>query len=244
MSEIVALIPARSGSKSLKNKNIKLLMGIPLIAYSIRVALLTEGVDRVIVSTDSEEYASIAMSYGAEVPFLRPLDISGDNSSDYECMKHFLDWNVSRGRDAPEYIVHLRPTTPIREAYRIEKALDIMRRSRGATSLRSVREMSESAYKTVEIENGILKGVGSGSKNLDLINMNRQQFSKTYYTNGYVDILRSDYIIKNKKIHGDHVVPYFSPFSIDLDTKEDFNYLEYYLSFNKQFVEDLFNGKT
>ena len=113
MDELIAIIPARSGSKGVPNKNIKLLGGLPLIAHSIISARLA-GIKRIIVSTDSEYYGDIALKYGAEVPFIRPSNISLDSSSDIEFMFHAMNWIKNNESHLPEYWVHLRPSTPIR----------------------------------------------------------------------------------------------------------------------------------
>ena len=123
MSDIMAFIPARAGSKSVVHKNIKLLKNHPLIAYSIRAALLTSGIDRVIVSTDSEEYAGISKEYGAEVPFIRPAKFAQDESGDFDWISHALGWFKKKEGISPRLIVHLRPTTPLRQPQVIERAL-------------------------------------------------------------------------------------------------------------------------
>ena len=92
MNDVVAIIPARSGSKSVAHKNIKLLSGHPLIAYSIAAAQLSKSIGRIIVSTDSEHYAGIAKKYGAEVPFIRPAKLSEDKSGDREFLEHAMEW--------------------------------------------------------------------------------------------------------------------------------------------------------
>ena len=120
MNEILAIIPARCGSKGVKNKNIKKLAGHPLLAYSIAAAKLA-GIDYVIVSTDSKYYAEIANNYGAQVPFIRSSQISKDNSTDYEFMYHAMHWVKENKEFCPEYWVHLRPTTPIRKVKTLEK---------------------------------------------------------------------------------------------------------------------------
>ena len=114
MNDIIAIIPARSGSKSLMDKNIKLLSGHPLIAYSIAAAKLSKGIDRIIVSTNSEKYADIARQYGAEVPFIRPDRYSTDTSTDRDFLIHAMKWLKENEDTLPEYWVHLRPTTPLR----------------------------------------------------------------------------------------------------------------------------------
>lgn len=240
MQDIFAIIPARSGSKGVQNKNIKILAGKPLIAYSIAVARMAKNINRVIVSTDSEQYASIAREYGAEVPFLRPKEISGDNSTDYEVIKHTLDWFLCTEKMLPKYLVHLRPTTPLRDLNYINNAIDIIRQNNEATSLRSVHEMSESAYKTFEVENGYLKSVGSGSFELDSSNEPRQKFIKTYHGNGYVDVILSSFVMESKKIHGNRVLAYITPFINEVDVENDFKYLEYEISSNPTLFSRIF----
>lgn len=242
-SNVVAIIPARAGSKGVIDKNIKLLAGRPLLSYSIAAARAAKGIGRVIVSTDSERYADIARKYDAEVPFLRPVEISGDNSTDYEWIKHLLDWMREKEKDEPGYLVHLRPTTPLREARYIEKAVESLKQNNDATALRSVHEMSETAYKSVEIDKNYLKCVFSGSFDLDAANRPRQHFPKTYIANGYVDIYKSSYIEKNGKILGDKVIAYKTPPVAEIDTLDEFDYLEFQAAKNPGLIEGLF-GKN
>jgi len=243
MANVFAVIPARSGSKSVVDKNIKLLGGHPLIAYSIAAAKLANGIDRVIVSTNSIEYASIAREYGAEVPFLRPPEISGDNSTDYECIKHILDWMQNEENFLPTYLVHLRPTTPLREINYIDMAIDLIKKTKYATALRSVHEMSESAYKTFEIEGDYLKSVGSNSFALDAYNDPRQSFNKTYQANGYIDVIKTEYVIENNKLHGDRVIAFVTPRVTEVDIADDFGFLEYQMAKNPAIVKKLFERK-
>lgn len=240
MANVVAVIPARSGSKGVPDKNIKLLAGHPLITYSIAAARLTVSIDRIIVSTDSEEYANIARKYGVEVPFLRPDEISGDTSTDYDFVRHLLDWMLYNEGNLPKYLVHLRPTTPLRNVTYIEAAIERIKRANYATALRSVHEMSESAYKAFEIEGGCLKSFGSNSFALDIANDPRQRFKKTYQANGYVDVIKTEYVIENKKLHGDHVLAFVTPHVIEIDTAEDFDYLEYQVVKNPTIINKLF----
>ena len=110
---VVAIIPARSGSKGVKNKNVRCLQGYPMISYSIVAARMSNSINRVIVSTDSERYGRIAQYYGAEVPFLRPAELALDMSSDIEFMEHAINWLYENEGFVPEYFVHLRPTYPL-----------------------------------------------------------------------------------------------------------------------------------
>jgi CMP-N,N'-diacetyllegionaminic acid synthase len=240
MADVVAVIPARAGSKGVIDKNIKLLVDQPLIAYSIAAARMANSIDRVIVSTDSKVYADIARDYKAEAPFLRPIEISGDTSTDYDFVRHLLDWMLSNQGGMPEYVVHLRPTTPLREIHYIDSAIDSIKKNIYATALRSVHEMSESAYKSFEIERDLLKPIGSNSFDLDAFNKPRQSFSKTYQPNGYVDVLKTSYIIENKKLHGDHVIPFITPHVVEVDTVDDFEYLEYQVQKDSTIMKKLF----
>ena len=163
--KIIAVIPARSGSKGVTNKNIRELAGRPLIGYSIMVAKMAKLIDRIIVSTDSEKYASLAIEYGAEVPFLRPSEYSGDKSTDYDFVKHLLDWLADNEDVLPDYIVHLRPTTPFRDPDVLDNAIRKFMNNTEATSLRSAHEMPESAYKQFELDNKYFKTICTGTIN-------------------------------------------------------------------------------
>ena len=147
MNNVVAIIPARSGSKSLVDKNIKLLSGHPLIAYSIAIVKLSKKVDRVIVSTNSQRYADIAKQYGAEVPFMRPDKYSTDTATDKGFLAHAMSWIEENEGYLPEYWVHLRPTTPLRNVDIVDDAINEIMQSENATSLRSGHKAPESPLK-------------------------------------------------------------------------------------------------
>lgn len=231
MDKVIALIPARAGSKGVSNKNIRDLGGYPLIAWSIMAAKKSKLIDRVIVSTDSEEYAKLAIQFGAEAPFLRPSEISGDRSTDYDCIVHALDWLALNGGE-PQYIVHIRPTTPLRDPLFIDCAIEVFENSsKKITALRSAHEMSESAYKTFEItEDGRFKRVASEGTALDSANNARQQFPSTYHANGYVDVMSTRFIREHGVLHGDWVLPFITPSVVEVDTEDDFLYLEYQIA--------------
>ncbi len=240
MPSIFALIPARSGSKGVPHKNIKPLGNYPLIEWSITACKKVSLIDRIIVSTDSEEYAQISRKMGAEVPFLRPTEIAGDRSTDYDFIKHALDW-FSQNNGEPDYIVHIRPTTPFRDPVLIDEAIAAFINHPQATALRSVHPMSESAYKTFEIApGGQLKRVASESTELDGANNARQQFPATYIANGYVDVLSTAFIRKKQLIHGNHVIPFVTPTVNEVDTEEDFSMLEMELQNHPEFTARLF----
>ena len=241
MAKILALIPARAGSKGVPDKNIRLLGRHPLIAWTIAACKKAKLIDHIIVSTDSKDYAKLAEKYGANVPFLRPAEISGDHSTDYEFVVHALDWLAKHGEE-PQYIVHMRPTTPLRDPEQIDKAIQIFLDKPQATALRSVHEMSESAYKTFEIASkGQLKRLGSDSTALDAANNARQGFPKTYSANGYVDVLSTAFVRQSELLHGDFVVPFITPAVLEVDTEHDFGNLEYQLVQSPEITRKIFD---
>ncbi len=224
---IYAFIPARSGSKSIPDKNVKFLQGKPLIAYSILCAKSVSEIDRVLVSTDSEWYKEIAEKYGAEVPCLRPKAISGDDSEDIEWVQHLLRFLDTTEAILPEYIIHLRPTSPLRQKQIISKAIQFIKQHPESTALRSVVEMNQSIYKHFEIENGYLKSAKTGSFDLDKANRPRHLYPTTYDANGYVDILKTSHIIETGKVHGNKVLSFLVPYITDIDTVKDLEYARY-----------------
>ncbi len=240
MARILALIPARAGSKGVPNKNVRLLGGYPLLAWTVAACRKSATIDRVIVSTDSPDYATLAQKLGAEAPFLRPAEISGDRSTDYVFIVHALDWLAARGEE-PDYVVHMRPTTPLRDPHLIDEAVRAFMRAPHATALRSVHEMPESAYKTFEIaRGGQLKPIGCDSTALDSANNARQQFPITYQANGYVDVLSTSFIRKTGLMHGDHVIPFVTPPAVEVDTEEDFAHLEFQMARASEITHQLF----
>ncbi|WP_115118589.1 cytidylyltransferase domain-containing protein [Synechococcus sp. UW105] len=240
MVKIIALIPARSGSKGVPNKNVRLLGGRSLLEWSIAASLKSRLIERTIVSTDSPEYASLSIGLGAEVPFIRPASISGDTSTDYEFIKHALEW-LDANNTLPEYIVHIRPTTPFRNPRVVDDAIEAFIESEQATALRSVHLMSESAYKTFELSSdGRLKRLFSESTQLDMANNARQVFPDTYSANGYVDVLSVSFILRNKIIHGDYVLPFLTPPAPEIDTESDFVGLEQLIEIDPSISSSIF----
>ena len=239
MKDVVAIIPARSGSKGVPNKNIGLLGGKPLIAYSIVAALKSKLINRVIVSTDSVKYAKIAENYGAEVPFLRPLEISGDRATDLQFFNHILNWMRKTEGYIPLYFAHLRPTTPFRNPKVIDEALQSFIGSI-YYALRSVHKMSESSYKTFEIEDGKLKGLCDNGFNIEPANNARQTFPDTYNANGYIDIVRTELIEKKGIVHGDNVQAFVSDVAYEVDEVKDFEFMEYLIEKNPKIRDNLF----
>lgn len=226
---IVAIIPARSGSKGVPGKNINPLGGFPLIAYSIAIAKMIPDIDRVIVSTDSEEYANIARQYGAEVPFLRPQSISEDKSSDLDFMLHAMQWFQENEKESFEFWMHLRPTTPLRAPEVVQAAIDLMLKSPEATSLRSGHLAPESPFKWfMKDEKDYFVGLKEDFTPAS-VNLPRQSFPPVYVPDGYVDIVRSSCVLSTNSLHGDKMLVFESPVCSEIDTQDDFNYIEYQL---------------
>ena len=238
MIKIVAIIPARSGSKGIQNKNIINIGGMPLICYSIAAALKSTLIDRVIVSTDSEEYAEISRNFGAETPFIRPPEISGDYAADIDFFKHAISWFQNNEGFIPEYIVHLRPTTPFRNPEVIDSAIKVFVDSY-YSALRSCHKMSESSYKTFEVEKSLLKRICDRGNEIEGLNAARQSFPETYNANGYVDIVRSEMVTKFSMMHGNRVKAFITNTAYEIDEIDDIDFLEYLIKKNPEY-KDIF----
>jgi len=223
-SKIVAVIPAREGSKRIPNKNIIQVAGKPLIYYTIRVAKQVKLIEEIYISTDSKKIAYIGKEEGVKAPFLRPKEISQDNSTDLEWVKHFLEYIKPF---TPEYIVHLRPTTPIRKAEVIDKAIQIILKNPEATALRSVHKVSESPYKMFYIHKGYLKGLFPDYPVKEYYNLPNQAFPQVYKPNGYVDIIKVDTVLTTNTLHGDKILAFETEPVVEIDTWEELKYVEY-----------------
>ena len=225
--EVVAIIPARGGSKGVPGKNIRDLEGYPLIAYSIVASILSEKIDRVIVSTDSEEIADIARKYGAEVPFMRPAQYASDTSGDIEFVEHFINRMSELEGSLPEYIVHIRPTTPLRDVEIVDEAIEACMSDKECCSLRSAHLASESPFKWfVKNEDGYFGSMSGNISNEDL-NGGRQAFSDVYIPDGYVDVLKTEFILDNGILHGDKMLAFESPMCYEVDTLDDLELIRY-----------------
>lgn len=226
-NKTIAIIPARSGSKSIKDKNIKLLNNKPVIAWSIQSCLKSKMISKIYISTDSVKYANIAKKFGPVEILYRPKNLGQDHSTDYEMIVHSIN-NIDFDY---EFIAHIRPTTPLRKVSELDDAIKIFIKSK-CDSLRSVHQMSESSYKSVEINNGFLRPLKNLKLNMDDINSPRQAFNKTYIPNGVIDIYRKKFIIQNKLLFGKNVKAYETCFSPEIDNINDFKYIEFLSKIN------------
>jgi CMP-N,N'-diacetyllegionaminic acid synthase len=225
--DIIALIPARGGSKSIPKKNIVDLGGFPLIAYSIATARMSKHISRIIVSTDLEEIGEIAKQYGAEVPFTRPAEFATDTAIDYDVVKHTLDWLQENEKYEPEYIVFLRPTTPLRDPAIVDNGIEFILSCPEASSLRSGHELRESPHKMFKKEGDYF--VGLFDQDSEYSNMPRQSFPPVYQPDGYVDIWKIETIRAHGVLQGEKMLGFAVPDVGELDNPQDLDILRCYL---------------
>lgn len=223
---ILVIIPARSGSKTLPHKNVLLFRGKPMLAWSIEHAQHSKHRSRmrIIVSTDNDEYAVIARKYGAEAPFLRPAEISADQSTDYECLVHAVQTLNQLDGYKPDIIVHLRPTQPCRTTQLLDDCLDKFIAVRDKySSLRTVVPFSKSPFKMYTIDGDTLVPLFREiNGQLEPYNLGRQQLPQAYLHNGYVDILNTATLLQGS-MTGNSILSYVMSESdtIDIDSTED-----------------------
>lgn len=219
---VLAVIPARSGSKSIRDKNIRVVGGKPLIAWSIEQALQSKHVGRTIVSTDSEQYAEIARQYGAETPFLRPKEIAGDEATDLEVFLHALLWLKEHEGYVPELCVHLRPTCPVRKAGAIDELVQILQERPDLDSVRTVTEVLHPPFKMwYRSENGLLSPVAPLPHVKDPWNEPRQRLPQTYIQTANIDVVRASVITGKRSMTGDRIYGYVETGFFDIDTEAE-----------------------
>ncbi len=238
--KVFTLVTARSGSKGVPDKNIKNIGGHSLLDWSIKSSLKAQLISQVYLSTDSEVYANIGKECGALVPFLRPKELASDTANDLDVIKHFL----SLIEEKPDALVHIRPTTPLRDPSILDKAIEMFfNKKNELTSLRSVHEMSESAYKSFEVnDKGFLTTFGSVESG-EKANLPRQAFPKTYVANGYVDVLDPNYVLKENKLHGDKILAFQTPVVTEVDSIEDLEYLVWQITKQPQLLKTVFGDQ-
>jgi N-acylneuraminate cytidylyltransferase len=239
-NHVLALIPARGGSKSIPHKNIRLLAGYPLIAYSIASGLSAERVDRVIVSTDDEEIATVARNFGAEVPFLRPVQHAQDNTPDLPVFQHALRWLSENEGYHPSIVVQLRPTSPFRRVKHIDQAIHQLVQRPDADSVRTVCVPFQNPFKMWRISSegfmqpliGSLQAIDIDEKldseQTELYNLPRQSLPEVYWQTGYVDAAWTETIVQKNSMTGSRILPLIMDPSewIDIDTLDDWRRAE------------------
>ena len=209
----LAIIPARAGSKGIKDKNIIDLCGKPLIAYSIESALKSKYIDRVIVSTDGEKIAKVAKEYGADVPFLRPDYLASDTAKTIDCMMHCIEELYNLG-DKYDYVVLLQPTQPLRESYHIDEAIELILKEdeEGLVSICKVKEhpiLMRKLNENSRVEN--LLSISSTQR--------RQDFKEFYRVNGVIYINKINENLNLNTSLNDNKLAYImdEKYSVDID---------------------------
>lgn len=208
MPEVLALIPARGGSKAIPRKNIREIGGKPLIAWTIEHAINSKLINRVIVSTDDQEIAEIAQNFGAEIPFLRPAEYARDESLDFDVFFHALTWLKQNDNYSPEAVVHLRPTGPVRDIKKIDLAISTFLSNPDADSLRSVSWPQQTPYKMWSIKDGLLKPLLKLEGTLEPFNQPRQKLPEVFWQNGYIDIMKPSTVLDKKCMSGESILPF------------------------------------
>ena len=225
MSQVLAVIPARGGSKGIPRKNIRLFSGWPLLAWSIAAAQQAGTVSRVIVSTDDEEIAAVGREYGAETPFLRPAEFARDDTTDLPVFEHALRWLDEHEGYRPEVVVQLRPTSPIRPRGLVDEAVRLLLSHPDADSVRGVVPAGQNPHKMWRLPEG-----GGPMKNLldvpgiaEPYNAPRQALPPVYWQTGHIDAIRSRTILEGGSMSGKAIYPLvIDPrYTVDIDNLQD-----------------------
>ncbi len=245
---ILAIVPARSGSKSVVDKNIREIDGKPMLAYSIDHAKQSKYIGRVILSTDSEKYAQIGREWGAEVPFLRPAEYATDTALDFDVFYHALSWLKEYENYVPELVVQLRPTYPVRKVEDIDNMIEQMLADPSIDSMRCIAPATEVAHKMWLVGDETPKA-GTSIPLTPLLtdipeayNMPRQQLPKIYYQNANIDVIRARVILKDHSMSGKNIAGYVMSENYDIDTEAEFAKAKERLSImngGKRFVFDI-----
>jgi N-acylneuraminate cytidylyltransferase len=225
MTEILALIPARGGSKGIPRKNIRSFAGHPLIAWSIAAAEQSLFVTRIVVSTDDEEIASVAREYGAGTPFLRPAELAQDHTTDLPVFEHALRWLEEEEGYRPQVVVQLRPTSPIRPRGMVDHAIRILLEHGDADCVRGVVPAGQNPFKMWRLdgEDQPMKPLLTVDGIAEPYNAPRQILPPVYWQTGHIDAIRVSTIEHKRSLTGDVIYPLvIDPrYTIDIDTLSD-----------------------
>jgi CMP-N,N'-diacetyllegionaminic acid synthase len=230
MREVLAVVPARGGSKGIPRKNLAPVNEIPLIAHSIRHALESPSITRIIVSTEDEEIADVARKFGAEVPFRRPRALADDHVLDHPVFRHVLE-TLKNDHYEPALVVHLRPTSPFRRIEWIEEAIAQLTAQPTADSVRSVSRPSQHPYRMFTIAgDGFLRPLMQHEHPAPYV-LRRQDLPPVYYYNCVLDVTRPATILEKGSMTGDRILPYVIPEDdiIDVDTRRDLDIARFLL---------------
>ena len=225
MTDILALIPARGGSKGIPRKNIRSFAGYPLIAWSIAAAKQSELVTRVIVSTDDEEIAAVAREWGAETPFLRPAEFAQDKTTDLPVFEHALKWLEDVEGYRPDIVVQLRPTSPVRPHKMVDDAIRILLEHPDADCVRGVVPAGQNPFKMWRFhgEGKPLNPLLTVDGIAEPYNAPRQILPPVYWQTGHIDAIRTATIAQKASLTGDVIYPLVidPKYTVDIDTLPD-----------------------
>ena len=223
--KVLSIIPARGGSRSIKYKNLARLDNKPLIYYSIKQSLNCKLIDKKIVSTDDKKIARLSLKYGAEVPFLRPKNISKSSSKDYSFFKHTLDFLKKQQNYQPDLIVQLRPTQPYRSVNLISQCISKLTKDKKADSLRTISIPERTPFKMWKIKGKYLEYLFKNKKflNNEFFNLDRRKLPEAFWHDGVVDIVKYRTIMKYKNVTGKNIlyIKNSKEFLIDIDDPKD-----------------------
>lgn len=229
--EVLAIIPARGGSKGIPGKNIKNFAGFPLIAYSIAAAKQSKFVTRTIVSTDDAKIAAVAREWGAETPFLRPAEFAADHSLDLPVFRHALQWLEENEGYLPDIVLQLRPTSPVRPIHLVDNAVQTLLDHPEADSVRGVVPSNENPFKMWKIDpvSGAMSGLIQVEGLDEPYNAPRQSLPTTYWQTGHIDAIRpGKTFMAGDLMSGKVIFPIMidPAFTVDIDTLADWTRYE------------------
>ena len=225
--EVLGLIIARGGSQRVPHKNIKPLAGRPLLAYSIEAARRSHYITRVIVSTDSESIAQVAIQEGVEAPFRRPPEISQGHSTELEAVEHALTWLRDHESYEPDLVALIRPTTPFRKSETIDRAIELLLNDPAAHSVRTVKLCSEHPHKMWVMDNDgrrIRSFVPVEQKLREAHTLSYHLLPTIYVQNASMDVLRPSNIWNLRSTTGTEIIPLImdEEESVDINSPLDF----------------------
>jgi CMP-N,N'-diacetyllegionaminic acid synthase len=229
---ILGIVPARGGSKGVPRKNIKLLGGIPLLGWTIRVALQSTKIDRLILTTEDPEIAEIGLDFGIDVPFIRPFELAADDTHTPDILTHALDELEVIEGIRYENVVLLQPTVPFRKVEHIDRAIEKFRSS-SFESLMTIQRQDYPPWWMFKLSDNGLKLAFDYKEKLNVFNLERQQFPAVYKPNGSVYITASDSLKKNGQLVNPNSCDYLlveDEYQINIDTHLDFSIAETLLS--------------
>lgn len=227
--EVLAIVPARAGSKSIPLKNIQSFHGYPLLAYSVAAGLQAEKVTRVIVSTDSKEIAGVAREYGAETPFLRPTEFAQDDTEDLPVFQHALNWLAEEEGYRPDVVVQLRPTSPLRPPGLVDEAVTTLLDHPKADAVRGIVPAGQNPHKMWRLQrDGPMEALLKVKGLVEPYNAPRQKLPAVYWQTGHVDAIRAQTILEKGSMSGEAIWPLVidARYSVDIDTASDWQRAE------------------